>query len=89
MSKSVFWFACNCHYCVLHPDGSDYNAVVPRPLTFDMDNLEFSIPIDILDDQVHELNEDFFGRLSTTDGDVVLQPQETRVRIADNDGMHN
>ena len=63
--------------------------MAPTSLTFDADNLNFSIAVDILDDLVHELNEDFFGRLSTADGDVVLQPQETRVRIADNDGMHN
>ena len=68
-------------------DGSDYSAVAPRPLTFDRDTSSFPIPIDIIDDQVHELSEDFFGHLSTTDEDVVLDPQETRVRIADNDGM--
>ena len=68
-------------------DGSDYNAVAPRVLIFDRDTSSFSIPIDIIDDQVHELSEEFFGRLSTADGDVILDPQETRVRIADNDGM--
>ena len=82
-------FACNCHYCFLHPDGSDYIAVAPRSLIFDRNNTEFSIAIDILDDQVHELNKIFFGRFSTANKDVVLQPQETRVRIADNDGIHN
>lgn len=71
-----------------HPDGSDYRAVAPTPLTFDRNNSIHSISIDIIDDQVHELNEDFFGRLSTVDEDVILDPQETRVRIADDDGMH-
>lgn len=61
--------------------------MAPRVLTFDRDTSSFSIPIDIIDDQVHELSEEFFGRLSTADGDVILDPQETRVRIADNDGM--
>ena len=72
---------------VLFPDGSDYIAVAPRSLIFDRNNSEFHIAINILDDQFYELNEDFFGHLSTADGDVVLQPQETRVLIVDNDGM--
>ena len=62
--------------------------MVPRALTFDRNTSSFLITIDIIDDQVHELSEDFFGRLSTTDGDVILQPQETRVRITDNDGIY-
>ena len=70
-----------------HSDGSDYHAVAPRSLIFDRNNLEYPITINILDDQFYELNEDFFGCLSTADGNVVLQPQETRIRIADNDGM--
>lgn len=61
--------------------------MVPRALTFDRNTSSFLIAIDIIDDQIHELSEDFFGRLSTTDGDVILQPQGTRVRITDNDGM--
>ena len=69
------------------PDGSDYNAIVPRVLTFDRDTSSFSIPIDIIDDQVHELREQFFGGLVTSDEDVILDPQQTRVRIEDNDGM--
>ncbi len=70
------------------PDGSDYDAIVPMVLTFDRDTSNFTISIDIIDDLIHELNEEFFGRLTTSDEDVViLNPQQTRVRIADNDGM--
>jgi hypothetical protein len=69
------------------PDGSDYDAIVPMVLTFDRDTSNFSIPIDIIDDLIHELSEEFLGRLTTSDGDVVLGPQQTIVRIADNDGM--
>ena len=69
------------------PDGSDYNAIVPRVLVFDRNTSSFSIPIDIIDDLVHELNEQFLGGLTTSDEDVILDPQQTRVRIADNDGM--
>ena len=56
-------------------------------LTFDRDTSSFVIPIDIIDDQVHELTEYFFGGLVTSDEDVILNPQQTRVRIEDNDGM--
>ena len=68
-------------------DGSDYSAIVPRALVFDRNTPNFSIAIDIIDDQVHELIEEFLSRLSTNDGDVTLDPQQARVRIADNDGM--
>jgi hypothetical protein len=63
--------------------------VEPRILTFDRNTSSFLIAIDIIDDQVHELSEDLLGRLSTADGNVILRPQETRIHIADNDGMHN
>lgn len=56
-------------------------------LVFDRNTSSFSIPIDIIDDLVHELNEQFLGGLTTSDEDVILDPQQTRVRIADNDGM--
>lgn len=61
----------------------------PRALTFNKNTSSFLIAINITDDQVHELSENFFGRLSTADGNVILQPQETRIHIADNDGMHD
>ena len=71
----------------LHTDGSDYIGVVERLLTFDMNNSEFPIPIDIHDDDIHELDESFFGSLSTRDEDVILEPGQTTVRIQHNDGM--
>ena len=70
----------------LHKDGSDYTGVVQRLLTFDMNNSEFPIAINILDDNIHELDENFFGRLSTGDEDAVLEPGQTRVRIQNDDG---
>ena len=71
---------------LLHTDGSDYTGVVPRLLTFDMNNSEFPITINIIDDNIHELDENFFGRLSTDDEDAVLEPGQTRVRIQNDDG---
>ena len=69
------------------PDGSDYNFIAPRVLTFDRDTFSFSIPIKIIDNLVNELREQFFGDLVTSDEGVIIDPQQTRVRIADNDGM--
>lgn len=61
----------------------------PLPqLALDENNLELEIPFNILDNQIHELNKFFIVRLSSTDTDVVLNPQETRVRLADNDGIY-
>ena len=71
----------------LHTDGSDYTGVGPRVLTFDMNNSEFPIVIDIHNDDVHELDESFFGRLSSSDEDAFLEPHQTTVRIRNNDGM--
>lgn len=61
----------------------------PVQRTLDENNLklEISFNIRILDDQIHELNEFFIVRLSSIDTDVILSPQETRVRITDNDGI--
>ena len=56
-------------------------------LTFDRDNSRFPIPVNILDDEIHELNENFFGELATSDEDVILTPEQTMIRILDNDGM--
>ena len=71
----------------LHTVGSDYTGVVQRLLTFDMNNSEFPIPIDIHDDDIHELDENFFGTLSTGDVDAILEPGQTIVRIQNDDGM--
>ena len=51
-----------------------------------MNNLQFAIPIDIVDDEIHELDENFFGRLSTVDEDAILQPGQTMIHILKDDG---
>ena len=56
-------------------------------LTFDRDNSRFPIPVNILDDEIHELNENFLGELATSDEDVILTPEQTMIRILDNDGI--
>ena len=69
----------------LHPVGSDYTGVGQRALTFDMENSEFPIAIDIINDNTPEVLENFFGRLSTSDEDVILDPGQTTVHILDDD----
>ena len=69
----------------LHTDGSDYTGVVSRLLTFDINNSEFPIVIDILNNNISELNKSFFCHLSTRDEDAILTPSQTIVNIT-NDG---
>ena len=51
-----------------------------------MNNLQFAIPIDIINDEIHELDENFLGRLSTVDEDAILQPGQTMIHILNDDG---
>ena len=73
---------------MLLADGSDYTVVGQTQSILDRNNLEFHISFNIFDDQIHELNEYFFVTLSSNDTDIVLNPQKSRVCIADNDGMY-
>ena len=69
-----------------YPDGLDYSART-QVLTFDQNNVGFNISIPVLNDDIHEPAEDFFGRLMTGDSDVSLSPNSTRIRIIDDDSM--
>ena len=68
--------------------GTDYGVVGPMQLTLD-ENKHLEFPFDILDDQIHEFSEFFVFHLSSADTDIVLSPQDTTVRIADDDGKHS
>ena len=46
-----------------------------------MNNLQFVIPIDIIDDRVQELDENFMVLLTTFDDAVILEPGQTTVQI--------
>ena len=52
-----------------------------------MNNLQFAIPIDIVDDEIQELDETFFVFLTTIDDDVILDPGYTTVQIMRDVGM--
>ena len=56
-------------------------------LTFNMNNLAFAIPINIINDNIYELDENFIGRLTTSDEDAILEPDQTIVNILNDDGM--
>ena len=58
-------------------------------LILDKNNNSLELEFDIIDDQIHELDEFFVVHLSSTDTDIVLNPQDTIVRIANNDGKCN
>ena len=45
-----------------------------------------SVTVQILDDDITELSETFFGLLFTTDSAVYLDPSTANVEIVDNDG---
>lgn len=55
------------------------------PLTFDENINMATIPISILNDNINEVLERFIARLTTSDEDVILMPDEAIVEIRDND----
>lgn len=75
--------------CFILIGGIDYTTVGPLQLIFDEENLEYLIPVSITDDQIHEVDKVFFGHLSSNETDIVLEPDEIKICIADNDGMIN
>ena len=64
-------------------------AVTLLGLSFDSANMDQLLCqlITIVDDDVPEYKENFCVELSTTDPDVILDPQQTVVSICDDDGM--
>ena len=65
-------------------DGSDYLGVT-QSLTFDDGTTSITISISIIDNDVLEDNEEFFGQLATSvDSNVVmLEPASTTIEILD------
>ena len=56
-------------------------------MTFDTNNVQFAIPIDIVDDEIQELDENFFVFLTTSNDNVILDPGHTTVQITRDVGM--
>ena len=65
-------------------DGSDYTTR-RQMLVFDQNNLDLNITVPVLDNDIHEPLEDFFGRLETEDSSTTLTPNSTVIRILDDD----
>ena len=65
-------------------DGSDYTTR-RQTLVFDQNNLDLNITVPVLDNDIHEPLEDFFGRLETEDSSTTLTPNSTVIRILDDD----
>ncbi len=70
----------------IHAGVADYIFNNPTPTIFGNTSTSFSFFIDIVDDLLLESEESFVLMLSTDDGFIQLQPQNTTVIIQDNDG---
>ena len=68
-------------------DGFDY-VEMTQTLTFDRDTTSFTIPVTLINDNVHEMNEEFFGLLTTVEDFyvVIFDPFFTIIQIMDEDG---
>ena len=53
---------------------------------FNQGTTEASIPVTLVDDNIHELDENFFGSLGTADPDVMLNPAAATYTIVNDDG---
>ena len=95
MRTYMVCISCQCKSCIvviisycLFLDGTDYTHTGSIDFTFDpmtaSDRMYVVVPI--VDDMVVENRELFSCRLTTSDPDVDLDPENATVYIADNDG---
>ena len=78
-------------FCVVYNAvPSDYDSVSNELLTFSPDVTRLPVIITIVDDDIVESVENFFAdlNLTTTGADVELRPEQTEIRIRDNDGKY-
>lgn len=68
--------------------GEDYTDIGTRVLIFDRDQVSFDIMVPILDNNIHELDEEFTASLSTEESGAILtlNPDNTVIRILDDEG---
>lgn len=74
------------HLQLITVGGRDFVSLQPQQLTFDAGTPYNTIAINIIDDDSFEINEQFWGALSTVDTDITLSPAEMTIRITDDDG---
>ena len=65
--------------------GSDYTAV-DTEVTFQTFESTKSVSVPIINDNLIEIDEQFLLRLSTDDNNVIINDNEMRITIIDNDG---
>ena len=65
--------------------GLDYSAISRMVLTFTPSVTEINISVTITDDDLAEMNKNFFGELTTDTGGVILDPAEAEISILDDD----
>lgn len=71
----------------LNLGGRDFVLLQPQHLTFDAGNSFNTIAVNITNDESFEMDEQFYGLLSTMDLDVTLSPAQTTIRILNDDGI--
>ena len=83
----VFYFA---HFIFFFSAGEDFINDGPFPITFTESLTSVQIPLNLIDDSVHEASEEFLASLSTEGSSSVvsLSPVAALVRILDNDGKN-
>ena len=67
-------------------DPMDFTAVINEPVVFSPSTSTNEVTVTIVDDDIVENSEFFYGNLSTTDGAVNLGPSATRVTISETEG---
>ena len=67
-------------------DPTDFNAVSDELFTFSPSTSSNEVTVTIINDDIVENSEFFFGNLSTTDGAVNLDPSAARVTISETEG---
>lgn len=67
-------------------DVADFNSVSDEPLTFGPSTISNNITVVLVDDDIVEDFEMFFGNLSTIDSSVNLDPSVARVTVGETEG---
>ena len=58
-------------------------------MTFDAGTTYNTVAVNITNDESFEMDEQFYGVLSTVDLDITLSPAQTTIRILNDDGIAN
>ena len=70
------------------PATADFGSVSPT-LIFSSTITSINVPVNITDDMLVEVSENFFGNITliSTDANVTVNPAEATITIEDDDGM--